>query len=291
MNKFKGIFPALVTPYHENGDIHEESLRKIVRMNIEKGVKGFYVNGSTAETFMLTMDERKRLIDIVADEVKGQCTLIYHVGNIGTAEAVELAKYGEQAKVDAISAIPPFYYKFGFEEIKGYYQDIMDSVNIPMIVYNFPAFSGVQISIANFNELLEDERVIGIKHTSMNLFDLERLQYSNKKLLFNGHDEVFLGGLSMGASGAIGSTFNLMAEKFVNMHQLFQENRHEEAFAIQREANNVIDGLIKVGVNQGIKYGLEKMGIACNGCRKPFKSLNEEEKEYMDQVFAENHVI
>lgn len=291
MDKFKGIFPALVTPYTVNGEINEVSLRKIVQLNIEKGVKGFYVNGSTGETFVLNMDEKKRLIDIVVNEVKGRSTIIYHVGNIGTAEAVELAKYGEQANVDAISAIPPFYYKFGFEEIKGYYQDIMDSVNVPMIVYNFPAFSGVQFTMDNFMELLEDDRVIGVKHTSMNLYDLERLQFKSKKIVFNGHDEVFLGGLGMGAIGGIGSTFNLMAEKFVDIYNLTQENRHEEAFAIQREANNVIDALVKVGVNQGIKYGLEKMGIDCNGCRKPFKSLTEAEMQYLDKIFTDNKVI
>ncbi|MEH7248059.1 N-acetylneuraminate lyase [Neobacillus niacini] len=291
MDKFKGVFPALVTPFKENGEIHEESLRKIVSFNIDKGVKGFYVNGSTAETFVLTTEEKKRLIDIVADEAKGRATLIYHVGNISTREAVELAKYGEQAKVDAISAIPPFYYKFGFEEIKGYYQDIMDSVNLPMIVYNFPAFSGVQFSMDQFLDLLQDDRVIGIKHTSMNLYDLERLQYGSKKIIFNGHDEVFLGGLSMGAIGGIGSTFNIMADKFVNIQKLHQEDRLEEAFAIQREANNVIDALVKVGVNQGVKYGLEKLGIVCNGCRKPFRNLTDEEKKYLDKVFADNHVI
>jgi N-acetylneuraminate lyase len=291
MEKFKGIFPALVTPYDENGEMNEKSLRKIVQLNIDRGVTGFYINGSTAETFVLNMEERKRLIDIVADEVKGRSTLIYHVGNISTSDAIELAKYGEKVGVDAISAIPPFYYKFSFEEIKEYYQDILNSVNLPMIVYNFPANSGVQFSLDHFKELLSDDRIIGIKHTSMNLYDLERLQYETGKFLLNGHDEVFLGGLNMGAIGAVGSTYNLMADKFVKIYQLFQEGSLEEAFAIQREANNVIDAFIKVGVNQGIKYGLEKMGIECNGCRKPFKGLSADEKVLLDRVLVENHVI
>lgn len=291
MDKYKGIFPALVTPYKDNDEIHEESLRNIVRINMEKGVTGFYVNGSTAETFMLSSEEKKELIRIVAEESKGQSTLIYHVGNIGTAEAIELAKYGEKIGVDAISAIPPFYYKFSFEEIKEHYRNIIESVNVPMVLYNFPAFSGVQISVADFRQLLQDERIIGVKHTSMNLYDLERLQIGNQKVLFNGHDEVFLAGLSMGAHGAIGSTYNLMAEKFIEIYRLFKQNHLEEAFHLQREANNVIEALIKVGVNQGIKYGLERSGIECNGCRKPFKELKEDEKQYLDKVFAENRVV
>lgn len=290
MDKYKGIFPALVTPYNDRGEIHEDSLRCIVRMNLEKGVKGFYVNGSTGESFLLQMEERKRLLDIVTAEAKGKATIIYHVGSIRTDDSVEMAKYGEKLGVDAISAIPPFYYQFSFEEIKEYYQKIIDSVDVPMILYNFPANSGVKISMDHFYQLLEDERIIGIKHTSMNLFELERFKKKGK-LVFNGHDEVFLAGLSMGADGGIGSTYNLMAEKFIRINNLFHENKLQEASKIQIEANNVIEALIKVGVNQGIKYGLEKMGIVCNGCREPFKRLNEEEMRFLDQIFKENQLL
>lgn len=290
MDKYKGIFPALVTPYNDKGDIHEDSLRSIVRMNLEKGVKGFYVNGSTAESFLLHMEERKRMIDIVTNEAKGQATIIYHVGSIRTDDSVEMAKYGEKLGVDAISAIPPFYYQFSFEEIKEYYQTIIESVNVPMILYNFPANSGVKISMEHFYQLLEDERIIGVKHTSMNLFELERFKHKGK-ILFNGHDEVFLAGLTMGADGGIGSTYNLMAEKFIQIYHLFLENNIQESTKIQIEANNVIEALVKVGVNQGIKYGLEKMGIVCNGCREPFKRLKEEEMRYLDHIFKENRLI
>lgn len=289
MDKYKGIFPALITPYNDKGEIHEDSLRNIVRMNLVKGVKGFYVNGSTAESFLLHMEERKRLIDIVMDEAKGKATIIYHVGSIRTDDSVEMAHYGNKLGVDAISAIPPFYYQFGFEEIKEYYQSIIESVKVPMILYNFPANSGVNLSMDHFYQLLEEKRIIGVKHTSMNLFELERFKKKGK-MVFNGHDEVFLAGLSMGADGGIGSTYNLMAEKFIQIYNLFHENRIQEAAKIQIEANNVIEALIKVGVNQGIKYGLEKMGVTCNGCREPFKRLNEEEMRYLDEMFKENHL-
>lgn len=236
------------------------------------------------------MEERKRLVSIVSDEVKGKATIIYHVGAIRTADAVELAIHGEKLGVDAISAVSPFYYQFKFEEIKIYYQTIIESVNLPMILYNFPANSGVTISMEHFYQLLEEERIIGVKHTSMNLFELERLKHKGK-LLFNGHDEVFLAGLSMGANGGIGSTFNLMAEKFIQIYHLFHEGRLQEAMHIQIEANNIVEALIKVGVNQGIKYGLERAGISCNGCREPLKTLNDEEKRCLDRVFEENHLV
>ena len=291
MNKYRGIFPALVTPYKKNGEVNEASLRKIINRNLEEGVTGFYVNGSTSETFLLNTEEKKQIIEIVVDETKGRGTVMFHVGSIGTREAIEMAQYGAKVKVDAISALPPFYYNFSFDEIKGYYQDIMDSTNLPMIVYNIPTYSGVEFSVEQFCDLLEDERIIGVKHTSMNLYDLERLQYYSNKFILNGHDEVYLGGLSMGAVGGIGSTFNIMAKKYIDLQNYFSEGNYEEAFSLQRSVNQVIDVLAKVGVIQGIKYGLEKMGIECNGCRKPFKDLNGSEKDCLDRVFEENRVL
>jgi|SRR5690625_1504425 len=290
MENTTGILPALVTPYDKKGNINESSLRSIIRMNIKKGVSGFYVNGSTAETFLLSLEERKRLIDIVMDEVNDESTIIYHVGNISTDVAIELAKYGEKLNVNAISAIPPFYYNFSFQEIKDYYKKINDSVNIPMVIYNFPSNSGVKMQLSDFKELMEDDRIIGVKHTSMDLYELERIKQTTNKIIFNGHDEVFLGGLAMGASGAIGSTFNLIAEKFIKIFESFHKGEIRKAYEMQIEANNIIEALVKVGVVQGVKYGLEKSGIECNGMRTPFKLLSKEEKAYLDKVFYDNKV-
>jgi len=286
LDKYRGIFPALVTPYKKNGEVNEKSLREIININIEKGVTGFYVNGSASETFLLNLEEKKQIIDIVTDQVKERKIVIVHVGSISTKEAVELAKHGAKRKVDGISALPPFYYKFSFPEIKGYYQDIMSSVNLPMIVYNIPALTGVQFSMAQFCELLEDEQVIGVKHTSMNLCEIERLQVHTNKFILSGYDDIFLAGLSMGAIGAIGTTFNLMADKYIAIQKHFVEGNYEKAFSLQREVNHVIEVLMRVGLSQGVKYGLEKQGIECNGCRKPFKELSTEDKMELDAVFT-----
>lgn len=287
MSKYTGIFPALVTPYKSNGKINEESLQKIIKMNLEKGVRGFYVGGSTAEAFLLSMDERKYILDIVAQECKGKCTLISHIGSIGTEHAIELGKYSEALGFDAISSVPPFYYKFSFEEIKNYYFDIVNNVNLPMIIYNFPAFSGVSFNMNNIKEFMKDERFIGIKHTSYDLYQLEQMLKIDKDIqVFNGHDEVFLGALAMGAKSAIGSTFNFMSEKFIMIDKLFQEGNLEKAHEVQVKANEIIDALIKVGVNQGVKYALELQGIECNGSRKPFRSLTEDDKKLLEAALS-----
>lgn len=288
MEKLKGIFPALVTPFTEEGRVHHDSLRRIVRLNLEKGAAGFYVSGSTAEAFLLSAAERMEILKTVVDEVRGRAAVIYHVGCVHTGHAVELGRYAASLGVAAISSVPPFYYKFSFPEIKGYYEEIMAQTGLPMIVYNIPAFSGVNFSMAQFQELTGNPQVVGIKHTSHDLFQLEQMKKLDARLtVFNGHDEVFLGGLAMGADGAIGSTFNFMAEKFIAIQRLFEANQIQEAQQLQREANQIIETLIRVGVFQGIKYLLGLMGIECGECRKPFRPLTAAEKRDLERLAGE----
>lgn len=292
MEKWKGIFPALLTPYTRENKISEKSLEAIVKMNLERGVKGFYIGGSTAEAFLLSAEERKYLLDIVADAAKGKCTLIYHIGCIGTDQAIELGMYAKKVGVDAISSVPPFYYPFSFEEIKNYYFDLVNAIDLPMLVYNFPALSGVTLTSDHIKELSADSRIIGVKHTSMDLYQLEQMKAANEKLiLYNGHDEVCLGGLSMGADGAIGSTFNFMADRFVGIKAFYDQGKLDEARALQKSANEIIAVLIKTGVFRGIKYILGQMGIECGDCRKPFSPLTEESKALLDSMIEKYKLI
>lgn len=285
MEKLKGIFPALITPYKDNGNINVEVLRELVRINIEKGVAGFYVGGSTAEAFLLTLDERKLILETVVETVNEECAVIAHIGCISTDQAIELAKHAKNTGVDAVSSIPPFYYNFTLEEIKGYYFDIIKSVDLPMIVYNFPSNSGVTFDSQNAKDLIQNERVVGIKHTSYDLYQMERFKEIDQDLIiFNGHDEVFLAGLAMGADSAIGSTYNFMAEKFIKIQNLYLEDKYEEAKRIQKRANDIIEVLIKVGVYQGIKYALSLQGLDCGKCRKPFKILTEDKRKILKET-------
>ncbi|MCD3297762.1 dihydrodipicolinate synthase family protein, partial [Clostridium botulinum] len=126
----KGIFSALLVPYDENGNIKEEGLRQLVRYNIDVcGVDGLYVGGSTGENFMLSTDEKKRIFEIVKDEVKQDVKLIAQVGSINLKESVELGKFATSLGYDSLSAVTPFYYKFDFEEIKNYYNTIIEATN------------------------------------------------------------------------------------------------------------------------------------------------------------------
>jgi N-acetylneuraminate lyase len=279
MKNLRGIFPALLTPFMEDGAINEDSLRKLVSANIAKGVTGFYVCGSTSEVLLLKPEERKRLLEIVVDEVGGKAAIICHIGAISTEWAIEYARHAESLGVDAVSSIPPFYYPFTADEIISYYIDIVSAITIPMVVYNFPAFSGVTMTLDRVKTLREHKNIIGIKHTSTDLFQINSMKRSDPDIIiFNGYDEIFLGGLSMGADGGIGSTYNVMAEKFIAIKSAFDSGRLDEARRVQTEADDVIRVLAPMNVFAAEKYLLTLQGIPFGGCRKPFKPLTEEQK-------------
>ena len=277
---FKGIFPALLTPFDAQDKINEKALEKLVQMNLDKGVTGFYVGGSTAEAFLLSTEERKYVYSLVKEMAQDKCTLIAHIGDVSTKQSIEYGNYVKELGYHAISAVAPFYYKFSFEEIKAHYFEIVDHVDLPMLIYNFPSFSGVTLSVEQLSQFLDDPRFIGIKHTSNDYFALE--QFKNKypnKIIYNGYDEMFLAGLSMGADGGIGSTYNFMAEKFIAILEAFKKGDQKEAFRIQQEANKIIALACKIGVFQTEKAVLDLMGLDFGHVRKPSVRITEEQYE------------
>lgn len=277
--ELKGIFTALLTPFDANNKINEEALVQLVKHNLKLGVQGFYVGGSTAEAFLLTTEERKQVMRIVK-AAAGDAKLIAHIGSISEDEALELSQVAKELGYDAISSVAPFYYKFSFEEIKNYYFRLAEASGMPVIVYHFPAFSGVSMGVKEISTFLDRDEFIGIKFTSNDFFTLEqvRAKYPNK-LIYNGYDEMFLAGVSMGADGGIGSTYNFMADKFVKIHELFKNNQIPEAQKLQQEANRIITILCQIGVMQAEKEVLNQLGMPFGNCRKPFGEPTAEQKE------------
>ena len=151
-----------------------------------------------------------------------------------------------------------------------------------MLVYHFPAFSGVNMGIDEMGQFLQDDRFLGIKYTSNDFFTMEQCK-SNfpEKIVYNGVDEMFLAGLSMGADGGIGSTYNFMADKFLKIKALFEAGKMDEAQALQKEANKIITILCKIGVMQAEKEVLNQLGFDFGVCRHPFGEPDAEQKAWI----------
>ena len=281
--KFDGIFTALLTPFDKNDCVNTKALSELVKFNLEMGVRGFYVTGSTGEAFLLSTEERKLVMETVKNAAP-DATLIAHIGSPRAKEALELAKYAKELGYDAISSVAPIYYKYSFDEIKNYYYRLADTGELPMLVYHIPTFSGVNLGLGEMRQFLCDDRFMGIKYTSNDFFMLEQCKSSfPDKIVYNGFDEMFLCGLSMGADGAIGSTYNFMADKFVKIHELFKAGNIAEAQKLQIKANEIIALLCKVGVMPAEKEVLTLLGYDMGDCRHPFSPLSDEARKLVKE--------
>lgn len=233
-----------------------------------------------------------RLFEIAAEN-KNKTKLIAHVGAISTDEAIEYGLKAKELGYNAIAATAPFYYKFSQKEIAQYYYEIYESVKMPIILYNFPGNTGVEFDLKNkdIRELFKSPAIAGVKHTTLNLYQLERIKnLKNSLYMYNGFDEILVAGLAMGADGAIGSTFNFMYPHYKKIQEAFEALNHEKARVLQVKANNIMEVLCSVGLIPAIKYVLTLQGIDVGVSRKPFSELDMVQKKYIEETLKLNLV-
>lgn len=273
---FTRIYSALILPCNQDESINYDALRQLVERQLADGVEGFYCCGSSGEGLLMTVDERKRFVECVLEQAAGRVPVIAHIGTIRTAEVIDLARHARDHGCAAVSMIPPYYYKFTQPEIAGYYEDVIAAVpDMPVILYNIPQFTGIEFSKANASRLLDNPNIIGIKHTSNNLYSMERMAtgYADK-LLINGFDEQFLGALAMGAVATVSTTANLFAPLFLAIRGAFRRGDMAKALEYQQALNMRVEALCGVGIFSGTKYACALRGIDCGKCRRPFDALD-----------------
>ncbi|HIF9182370.1 TPA: N-acetylneuraminate lyase [Photobacterium damselae] len=272
----QGLYVATLTPFSTNESINFYDLQALVKFNCSSNLNGLYVGGSTAETFLCSIEERIDVLKAVAEAATGDKTLIAHVGDISTRNSEILARSVSNLTYTAISAVTPFYYPVGFEELKKHYQDIIQTSGKPMVIYNIPAFAGMNLSGEQISELLNIEGVIALKQTSTNLYHMEQITRANPgKTVYNGFDEIFASGLIAGAVGGIGSTYNVQAQRIVDIKDAIVTGNNIEAMRLQHEANEVIDVLVAGGVIPSLKYILKEKGVLRNDtCRRPMNKIS-----------------
>jgi len=289
MRDLRGIYPALPTPMNKDGSVNYGALDALVEFEIAQGVDGLYVGGSTAESFLLTEEERKLIAETVLRRAAGKVNVIVHTGAGGTDAALRLSEHAKAHGADAISSVPPIYFKYTSEEIIGYYLDLIDATDMPLVVYNIPAFTGINMTQGAARELFKHARVVALKHTNTNMYELERVLAHNPTLIgLNGYDEAFLSGLSMGAAGMIGSTVNFMARKFIALRDAYRAGRNGEALRRQAEVNEIVETMVDVGVFNAVKYAMTLRGVDCGECRRPFRPLSDMDKMRVRAVLDKN---
>jgi len=161
LGKFKGIFMAMYSAYDDNGNVDKERVKKLARYYADKKVKGLYVGGSSGEGVLQSEEERKQVVEAVMEEVKGELTIIVHVGANSTAESVRLAQHAEKMGADAVSSIPAVYYRLSPESVKVHWQAMIDSTSLPFIIYHIPQTTGFNLPMCLFEEMAKQDAGIG----------------------------------------------------------------------------------------------------------------------------------
>lgn len=283
------IFAAMLTPFRDDGAIAVENLPALVDFILSKGVHGLYASGSTGECVLQSQEERAELLRGLADYARGKCTLIAHVGSASTAEAMALGRLAGQSAYDAVAAIPPFYYKYTFEELADYYKAIVDAAGLPLMVYNIPALTGTDIPTDKLLDLLADPRIAGVKYTAPNLFQFAELRKAAPdRQFFFGTDEMFIGAAAIGTDGGIGSTYNLIGDTYVGIERAVEVGDIAEARGLQRKANDLIAILLKTGVVPGLKHAMNRIGVTVGNCRRPFSPPSQEALGELDHWLDAN---
>ena len=277
VKKLYGIMPALMTAF--DGDkIDNARVGELVKKLRNDGVHGLYVGGSSGEMVLCSTEERKELLETVMEN-KGDLTVIAHVGCLSTRDTVEISKHAKACGADAVSSVTPLYFKYSFAEVKNYYKRIAEASELPVIMYNIPGLTGTAYGYDQLCELLEIEGVKGMKFTSSDFFLLNRLVNTYpEKVFYNGSDEMLLSGLSAGAQGGIGTTYNFMPDLMVKIYKLACEGKIEEAREVQSVANKAIAVVLRNSVIPSCKHLISLYGVPYGECREPFLPLDENAK-------------
>ena len=282
ISKFEGVFVALNAIYDKDDQVNLEAMEQLVKIYKSKGVKGVYVCGSTGEGFLLNSFERMLIADAVKKAAGDDFTVIVHVGCASTKESIELAKHAEMIGADAVSAVPSVYYRLPAASVEKHWNGIIDSTNLPFIIYNIPQLTGFNLPLDLFKRMADNPKVIGIKNSEEPVYNMERFRTiaGDDFVIFNGSDEQFLGGRLMGANAGIGGTYGTMPELFVELDRFIRINEIDKARALQYKINDVIFDLLSCASLYGAAKQVIKLrfGVDAGQPRSPFLEVECDDK-------------
>jgi N-acetylneuraminate lyase len=271
MNTIHGVIPALITPLRRDGSLNEEALSQLVRRLYSAGCHGLYVAGSTGEGLLLSLSIREQLAEAVLQATPPGKSSIIHVGTLNTADAIRLAQHAASIGASAISSLPPAG-AYSFAELRGYYEALARSTDLPLLIYFFPELAPAIRGYAQLADLCSLPNVIGLKFTDFDFYTLARVKKLGK-VVFNGRDEALACGLLMGADGGIGSFYNIAPELFVSLYDAARAGDWPLVQHIQARINELIAIVLAYPLFPALKQILAWQGLDCGECVAPRQPL------------------
>jgi 4-hydroxy-tetrahydrodipicolinate synthase len=297
--KFSGVYVPMITPLSEDGGhVNEDALRTLCRFLIQKGVHGLFPVGTTGECALLTLEERKRIAEVVVDETTGAIPVIIHTGAITTRETVELTRHAQKIGADGAAIVVPYYYALEDSEIFEHYDTVLKEIHdFPILLYNIPGNAKNYVKPSVVKALRgKHDHLVGVKNSIASLTDFQEFVAidSSNFYSFIGNDRLILPALVIGACGSVSSNSLVFPELFVELHEHYRAGRLEQAREVQRKINRFVSVAESGRGVAKYKAGLRLRGIQTGGLRPPLQPLLSEEKDkwlqYVQQLAQEFNI-
>ncbi len=273
---FKGSLVALLTPMRPDGSVDEKAFAAFVDWQIREGTQGIVPVGTTGESPTLNHAEHKRVVEVAVEVSAGRVPVIAGAGSNSTAEAIEFARHAKSVGADATLVVAPYYNKPTQEGLFLHFTAIADAADIPMIVYNIPSRSVVDISTETMARLAKHPNIVGVKDSTANL---ARPLHTRREcgvdfVQLSGEDHTALAFLAAGGVGCISVTANIAPRLLREMHTAWHDGRHAEAMAIQDRLVPLHDALFAETSPAPVKFGASLLGHSTDFVRLPLAACS-----------------
>lgn len=278
---FSGSITALITPMNRDGSLDFASFEKLVDWQIREGTSALCAVGTTGESPTLSHAEHHAVVERTIKVSAGRVPVIAGAGSNSTSEAVDLAQYAEKAGASAVLVVAPYYNKPTQEGLYRHYMAIADAISIPVILYNIPGRSIVDISVETMARLARHPNIIGVKDATANLLRPLQVRRAVEKRFnqLSGEDGTAVAFLAAGGDGCISVTANVAPALCANVQKTWQEGRVQDAIAIQDKLLPLHDTLFCESNPAPAKYAASLLGLAGETCRLPLAPLTEPSRE------------
>ncbi len=287
--RVNGIISAMLTPLNDDESINEVELRNQVNRQIKAGVAAVFCLGTNGEFYAFDKEEKKKIIDIVVDEADNRVPVLAGTGCITTSETIELTDYAKDAGVSAVSVISPYFAGISQEGLYQHFSTVADECRMPVIMYNIPARTGVNIHYETVKRLADNPYIVGIKDSSGN-FD-NTLRYIEETpsdfIVLCGNDSLILWTLMAGGNGGISGVTNIFPEHMVSIYKKFAEGDFEGAKKAQDQIRCIRDCFTGYNPNSVVKRATALLGYPVGPARSPFDIDDEKLDNKLLNAFKE----
>lgn len=282
----KGVIPAMVTPLNKNNGINKAAAVKLTDYLIESGVHGLFVIGSTGEWYGLDYDQKKELIQIVVEQSNGRVPVYAGTGSVTTKETIALSKMAEAAGVTAISILTPVFINPSQNELYEHYKTIASNVAIPVLLYNNPGRTGINLSADLVQELSKIENIIGIKDSSgdMTLTGEYIRRTDDNFFVLAGRDTLILSTLVYGGKGSIAATANIAPQIPVKIYEAYMKGDLNEALKAQFELAPLRLAFKLGSFPTVMKEGLRLIGIDGGETLRPIEPMSVQNRKKLKSI-------